>query len=207
MDYSLAPDVHACLSGDLIVFLDLKRDRYFAAPGGAFELDIPARRLRACNEEARLWGAKLLEQALVLESAAGVATPTPRFAATGLWPRRPAFAAALLWARSAVSKPFALRRALAELSARRRHATHDIPRARAEASLFASWRPLWPHPFKCLHDTLALAWFLSARRAACDIVFGVQARPFAAHCWAEIGGEILNDEAEYCASFDVILRA
>jgi hypothetical protein len=207
MDYCLAPDVHACLSGDLIVFLDLKRDRYFAAPGGAFALDIPARRLRACNEEARLWGAKLLAQALVLESVAVVATPTLGFAATRLWPKAPAFAAALLWARSAVNKPFALRGALAELSARRRHAPHDIPRARAEAALFASWRPLWPHPFICLNDTLALAWFLSARRAACDIVFGVQARPFAAHCWVETGGEVLNDEAEYCASFDVILRA
>lgn len=206
MDYHFAPDVHACRSDDLIVFLDVRRDRYFAAPGGACELDAPRRMLRASNEEGVRWGAKLLAQGLVRETAAAAEVTThasSRMIAS--LPEAPAYVAALLWAGAAVDRK-GLRRAIVELGKRRADTPVDPLRARSEAALFASWRPLWPRAFVCLHDTLALAWFLSARQASCEIVFGVQARPFAAHCWAEAGGEILNDEAEYCAAFDVILR-
>lgn len=206
MDYHFAPDVHACRSDDLIVFLDIGRDRYFAAPGDAWELDAPQRRLRACNEEGLRWGATLLAQGLVREAAA--AEPTTHLSSRRIvtLPKAPAYVAALLWAGAAVDQK-ELRRAIVELANRRAHIPLDLPRARGEAARFASWRPLWPRAFVCLHDTLALTWFLSARQARCEIVFGVQARPFAAHCWAEADGEVLNDEAEYCAAFDVILRA
>ncbi|MGE0662501.1 MAG: lasso peptide biosynthesis B2 protein [Hyphomonadaceae bacterium] len=208
MDYHFAPDVHACRSSDLIVFLDVGQDRYFAAPGDACELDAPRRMLRACNEEGLRWGAKLLAQGLVRETAAAVEVMPHRSPLKTVWlPKTPAYIAALLWAGAALDRRRGLGRAIEELSKRRADTPVDSLRARSEAALFASWRPLWPRAFVCLHDTLALTWFLSARRASCEIVFGVQARPFAAHCWAEAGGEVLNDDAEYCAAFDVILRA
>lgn len=208
MDYHFAPDVHACRSSDLIIFLDVGRDRYFATPGDAWELDARQRTLRACNEGGLRWGAELLAQGLVRETAAAVEVMPHRSSLNIVsLPKAPAYIAALLWAGAALDRRRGLRRAIEELSKRRAHTPVDPLRARSEAALFASWRPLWPRAFVCLHDTLALAWFLSARQAHCEIVFGVQARPFAAHCWAEACGEILNDEAEYCAAFDVILRA
>jgi hypothetical protein len=205
MDYYLAPNVHACGSGDLIIFLDLERDRYFAAPRYALELDVPCRRIRAYAERGGGWDARILAQGLVRQRAHASPLHTRPRARAGLWPRGPAFVAALMWARFALDRPLALCAALAELRARRTHAP-DSASARREADVFASWRPLWPRRYVCLHDTLALAWFLSARGTGCEVVFGVQARPFAAHCWAEIEGAVLNDEAEYCASFDVIVR-
>ncbi len=203
MDYHLAPNVHACLSGDLIIFLDLERDRYFAAPGAALELDVSSRRIRAHNGRGRDWEARILAQGLAHERAAASAPHVRPRARVRLWPKGRAFVAALMWARSVVDRPLALCAALAELRARR---TPDQSGARRETETFAAWRPLWPRRYVCLHDTLALAWFLSARATGCEVVFGVQARPFAAHCWAESEGAVLNDEAEYCASFDVILR-
>ncbi|MGE0742295.1 MAG: lasso peptide biosynthesis B2 protein [Hyphomonadaceae bacterium] len=206
MEYHLAPDVHACSSGDLIVFLDLGRDRYFAAPGNVLELDASLRRVRARADDAGSWTTKLVSQGLVQESvpaAAAVLTPITE----PILPRPIAFTAALLWAAKAVDRPFALRPALAMLQRRRAGSSLDPKVTATEAALFASWRPLWPRAFVCLHDTLALRRFLAARGSACDAVFGVQGRPFAAHCWAECEGVVLNDEPEYCASFDVILRA
>jgi len=207
MTYYLAPDVHACRSGDFIIFLDVRNDRYQAAPAGVLELDLCGRRLCAHDEEGRQWGAKVLAQGLALKSPpADVAVSPAPLKPAHERPKALAFVAALLWAGRAVDAPLGMHHALRALRARRTHAPVDLSRARTEAALFQSWRPLWPRTFVCLHDTLALAWFLSARRVGCEIVFGVQARPFAAHCWAEAGGAVLNDEAEYCASFDVILR-
>lgn len=206
MEHYLAPDVHACCSGDLIIFLDVRRDRYFASPRAVFELDVLGRRLRVCNQDSQRWVAKVQAQGLVCDGASYEQAPA---LATGplLLPQRIAFVASLLWAGIKVDTRGALHGALAALRARRMRLRPCDERAVAEAAQFAAWRPLWPRPFVCLHDTLALSWFLSARGAVCEIVFGVQGRPFAAHCWAEAGGEPLNDEPEYCGSFDVILRA
>lgn len=205
MDYHLAPDVHACRSGDLIIFLDVRNDRYFASPLGALELDWPARSIRAQGEKGLHWTAKLVAQGLLQDGPPAPALAQEVETALTL-PRSIAFATALLWAGRMVDQPFALRRALTTLRRRPMRAAHEGREAATEAALFASWRPLWPRPFVCLHDTFALARFLSARGAASEIVFGVQGRPFAAHCWAECDGAVLNDEPEYCASFDVILR-
>jgi hypothetical protein len=204
MDYYLAPDVHACSSGELIVFLDLRRDRYFAAPARSFELDTRGRRLCALSEAGDRWGAKLVAQDLVRDSAASSDTSTAPARRVLLLPPSIAFLSALLWARGVVDTPLALGNALTTLRARRGPVAAGD--GKKLAKLFASWRPLWPRAYVCLHDTLALAWFLSARGASCDVMFGVQGRPFSAHCWAEIGGEVVNDEPEYCHAFDVILR-
>jgi hypothetical protein len=205
MDYYLAPDVHACCSGDLIVFLDVRRDRYFASPRDTFELDVLGRRLCVRTEEGKGWAAKVQAQGLVCDSASN-----DQATASSVWlvslPRPMAFIASLLWAARAVDTRLALSGALTALRARRAQLPHCHKKAAAETAQFVAWRPLWPRPFVCLHDTLALSWFLSARGAGCEIVFGVQGRPFAAHCWAEAEGKPLNDEPEYCSSFDVILR-
>ena len=205
MDYHLSPDVHACNSGDLIIFLDLGKDRYFASPRRLLELDPCARSIRLQGEEGRCWTERLVAQGLVQGTAPAPREPLTSTAALIL-PRSVAFTSALLWAGQAVDRPFALRRALTALRRSREFSSLYHKKAATEAALFASWRPLWPRAFVCLHDTLALARYLSARGSACDVVFGVQGRPFAAHCWAEFEGAVLNDEPEYCSSFDVILR-
>lgn len=206
MDLFLRHDVYACRSGRLLVFLDVANDRYFAAPNHALELDAARRIVRTRGEDGALWGGKLLQKRLVInEPPAAVIRPHAK-GVMRVWPAPLAFVAALAWARTPVDQPGALRGALDELSARRAVAPADAQRAVAEADRFRAWRPLWPRSYVCLYDTLALAWFLLCRGASCDVAFGVQAEPFAAHCWAEVERRVLNDDEDYCASFDVIFR-
>jgi hypothetical protein len=50
--------------------------------------------------------------------------------------------------------------------------------------------PLFPI---CLRDSLALIDFLALHGWAADLVIGVEAAPFSAHCWVQSGGCALNE--------------
>jgi Transglutaminase-like superfamily len=58
---------------------------------------------------------------------------------------------------------------------------------------------------ECLYDSLALLEFLARRRVYPDWVFGVQTRPFAAHCWVQHGGIVFNDTVEHVSGFTPIM--
>ena len=57
----------------------------------------------------------------------------------------------------------------------------------------------------CLTDSLALASFLSRRSVSWQLVFGVKLDPFAAHCWLQDDGAVLNDAADSVSTFTPIL--
>ena len=59
---------------------------------------------------------------------------------------------------------------------------------------------------RCLLTTLALSEFLFRYRVRPQWVIGVQARPFAAHCWLEQGSWVLNDTVERVRRYTPILR-
>lgn len=48
---------------------------------------------------------------------------------------------------------------------------------------------------RCLPRSIALALCLAARGCRAQVVIGVKLAPFAAHCWAQSGDEVLNDTA------------
>lgn len=58
---------------------------------------------------------------------------------------------------------------------------------------------------RCLARSFALARHLTARDVACDLVFGVSMDPFAAHCWIQHDGVILNDHLDHVQTFTPIL--
>lgn len=58
---------------------------------------------------------------------------------------------------------------------------------------------------RCLARSFALARHLTARDVACDLVFGVSMDPFAAHCWVQHDGVILNDHLDHVRTFTPIL--
>ncbi len=74
----------------------------------------------------------------------------------------------------------------------------ELPRFRAARRLV----PLKPN---CLPDSLALAAFLFRRDIGCQLVFGVKLDAFAAHCWLEIDGAVLNESADSVAGFTPIM--
>jgi hypothetical protein len=70
---------------------------------------------------------------------------------------------------------------------------------------FNNLRPLYPRPYLCLFDSLALLEFLSGYHSYPRIVFGVVADPFQAHCWLQDGSVLLNDDLERVGRYKPIL--
>lgn len=61
------------------------------------------------------------------------------------------------------------------------------------AAAFRNARLYVPIDTCCLLDSIAMVMFLAKRELHADLVFGVTADPFSAHCWAQYGTTILND--------------
>lgn len=81
----------------------------------------------------------------------------------------------------------------------------DFDRARPLLALFASLRLLYPRPYLCLFDSLALIHFLARFDLYPDWVFGVRADPFEAHCWVQAGSVALNDTVERVSALTPIM--
>lgn len=73
-------------------------------------------------------------------------------------------------------------------------------------SIFHNIRPVVPIPRNCYLDSLALIQFLNFYDIKCELIFGVIADPFYAHCWVEWGGLCLNDRSDVPSSLVPILR-
>lgn len=101
-------------------------------------------------------------------------------------------------------------RMLARIERRRlRHrspaATHNVIDLSRLIAAFRNLRPLYPRPYLCLFDSLALLEFLASYRSFPHVVFGVVADPFQAHCWLQEDGVVLNDDLERVRRFEPIL--
>ena len=72
-------------------------------------------------------------------------------------------------------------------------------------AVFNHLRPLYPRPYLCLFDSLALLEFLAGYHCYPRIVFGVVADPFQAHCWLQEGDVLLNDDLEQVGKYKPIM--
>jgi hypothetical protein len=203
--------VRACIDGANLVFLDLRRDRYWS---------VPARTAPSIagvtDAEARqgLSVPRLLDLELI-EYADGDVASSPRRARA---PERKleypgdvdpslrdgiAFLAACIGA----SRTLSLRRLdlaldfLARRKAGLRNAATDAERA---VGVFEHLRHWYPRKRVCLFDSVALMHFMLAKGLAPNIVLGVRTMPFAAHCWLELDGVLVGDTSDHCASFTPI---
>jgi hypothetical protein len=103
-----------------------------------------------------------------------------------------------------------LRRTLARIEQRRIRsrstaAVNDIQDIVGLMAAFKDLRPLYPRPYLCLFDSLALLEFLAGYHSFPRIVFGVVADPFHAHCWLQEGNMVLNDDLERIGHYKPIL--
>lgn len=199
--------VCAVAHGDWLIFLDLARNRYQAttldqAPelvsSGPNQIDL--------TRESR-------QHSLLREGLVSVVTrehqPAPhRRIDQVTWRDLFLTIAASIWA-SRIVRRGALLEAfyrLSERKARLGKSVPDLATAALNHSRFAAARIWFPAAYVCLFDSLALMRFLLARDVRADLVFGVRSRPFAAHCWVEVDGIILDDGGEACHSFAEIAR-
>jgi len=82
---------------------------------------------------------------------------------------------------------------------------HGSASASRLVGAFKMLRPLYPRPYLCLFDSLALLEFLAGYHFFPHVVFGVVADPFEAHCWLQEGATIINDDLERVGKFKPIL--
>lgn len=213
---ALAPSVHACADNDELILLDLRANRYLGArrasrADGVAVAGLPAAAsciarasaealiqrgviIEGTREEAALdEGASIRRKAVLDRHARANASQCLSFARAGLWA-------------DLVVRTGELQRAAAWIRRAKTSEPRHAALGHALASAFMNLRPWYPARRVCLFDSLALMRFMLERRARADLVFAVRARPFAAHCWVEAGGEALNDFYDCHAAFTPILR-
>lgn len=81
----------------------------------------------------------------------------------------------------------------------------QLPKIQQAMAIFERCRPWFPKQRICLFDSLALVEFMARLELYPDWVFGVMEAPFAAHCWVQGGGYVINDEAERIRAYTPIM--
>ncbi|MGH8285650.1 MAG: lasso peptide biosynthesis B2 protein [Steroidobacteraceae bacterium] len=225
--YLLLKHVYACLSGEQLVLLDLKADRYFALE--CTEAAALAPLVRGWPVQADGSGGgdetmvrELLSRSLLTqdESAGKDAMPVAVDTAEAelflddtvpLLNARRVTTALVATTRAAVlMRCTALARIVRGVSRRKRlrggAPAPAVEELRELVSVFDYLRPfLFSARDGCLLDCLALSEFLAPHGLFPTWVFGVRTKPFAAHCWLQHDGVLLNDCIERTGSFTPIM--
>lgn len=231
--YALADHVFVCVNGEHLVLLDVREDRYWALEAaqtsglGALVGGWPVRSPEAADIETPtpetaaaidvLRGRGLLTDGVPPgKDATPVAALRPgRELITDSDAARGAGSAWSFLAASAIAK-FALRTWAFERVIRRvrrrkaamapKAASLDVERARLLVEAFMRYRVfLFSSKNECLYDSLALLEYLARHGIYADWVFGVQTRPFAAHCWVQHGDIVFNDTVEHVSGYTPIM--
>jgi hypothetical protein len=219
MGYELASGVHACLADRSVFFLDIHRDRYCRADGHTAE--ILADRAResstgASSELDRLVEAGLLAQRPGPDTLSLCRKSAPASDLHGDWPARPAPRAGevmrlaiLTGAVQALLRLRSFRTALLWTSQTPVSEAESRPSRALVAEQVARFqvaRAVLPLTPRCLLDSLVLLRATRQQGLATELVIGVRPLPFAAHCWVEVHGIVLNGSREGVSCFQPILN-
>jgi hypothetical protein len=233
--YALADHVFVCVNGEHLVLLDVKEDRYWALEAaqtsglGAWVGGWPIQAPDAEGGEAPtpeteaaievLRGRGLLTDSVPpgKDATPVSATPPERELLTdseqaasrngGSWW---SFFIASALAKIAL-RTWAFERVIRRVRQRKatlapKVAPLDVERARVLVETFMRYRIfLFSSRNECLYDSLALIEFLARNGIYADWVFGVQTRPFAAHCWVQQGDTVFNDTVEHVSGYTPIM--
>lgn len=219
MLWRILPHASVCIASDRIFLFDRRQDRYFAVP------QPPADTMRRWLESKAAGNipepcAALLSRAGVLRT--GDSAPT---ACLGETVRIPQGLVTPAWTDAAKSLPrlriaalvtatwvsLRTRRLEAILAGRTQRVvgcrTGDIEDLHARAAAFDRARTFTPIARRCLLDSLALDRWLADGDFEYQLVFGVAARPFEAHCWLQSREAILTDGYDHVSRFTPIFVA
>lgn len=224
MAYALRKGLHYCDAGGQLVFMDLKNDAYFLLKG------TPEKAFRTYLAEDRVSGDALdclLEHGLLTQSnaapaAAGpLSVPVPMRSVSELAPaRRKTRVTTVLevaWLIYNTRRKLRTRKisdVLKEHLAFRPTAAcrgefgseaYDLTDLAHATDQYRAARRLVPIEPSCLLDSLALHRFLAKRDLESRLVFGVNAEPFSAHAWLQIGDLTLNETVSYARMHTPIL--
>ncbi|MDQ8757405.1 lasso peptide biosynthesis B2 protein [Sphingosinicella sp. LHD-64] len=216
MPFKIRRGLSWCRCAGRIVFLDLAADRYFCLSPcvqPAFE------RMLAGDDRPDRAVQALIDQRVLVPagSGSGDPRPAPRPARGDLLAGSPLAAppAALVAAFAAHYKAMALLRCyrLADIvgrieADRRRPGLHGEAareKARRIAAAFAIAGAWLRVDGRCLPRALALLSVCRRHGVRADLVFGVRLDPFTAHCWVQLGDEVLVGDYEQVRVYTPIL--
>ena len=225
--YTLKDHVFVCAHDGHVVILDLRGDRYYTLdPDNAGSLagavrgwPVQVPTAVAEDEVAKA----LLEQGILSEPAEAGKDATPvvvHAPSHEILPQEFGERPPLRWhtiaqfLRSTAASAIAIRRWPLERvidRVKKRNEVHreeapDVEEAQRLVTLFAAMRPvLFSARDACLFESLALSEFLARHGVHPTWIFGVQARPFAAHCWLQLDGSVLNDTVDHVIGYTPIM--
>lgn len=206
-DHRLPDDLTFCMVGERPIFLDLKGDRYFQLTGQAERAFLSWKSLDAVTHDDL---AILIDRGILTPTESSSTRPVrsvphARLSALessgtgakfGIGVFLEVFALVYLTQIQLKTIGF---KATATRAHDRPHDPAigteglDLRRATEAARGFLLARKLVPLNTCCLLDSLAMASFLRRRKLSVDVVIGVTADPFTAHCWVQAADLVLND--------------
>lgn len=219
MNYRLRAGLHLCILGDHAFFLDTAAGRYFAAAGHLSAILIALVASGGSDEDGQLDVGSLVSCGLI-EGARGDEPFAPSrrvdpvdeaHCSTGVrisWHGVATAAIQQLKARAMTTRiTFADILTVIEQRGRggvqrageHRFSLDELAAAHAKAGLFLG------HADRCLPRSLALLLAAYADGHHPDFVIGVRNHPFAAHCWVQAKGKVLNDNLDHARLFTPIL--
>jgi hypothetical protein len=227
--YTLSEHVHACETGGVLVFLDLRHDLYFSLDRATSELFAPVLSGQQIGRELDGESSRLLERTVdvllaqkliaadgesdeqcyrVKLDRATRSLATARYSSLSNIPKRwwvDFFSASTLAASKLRWWPIG--RAVASIRDRRHTSASaaDLEKTAELMAAYRSLRPLYPKPYVCLFDSLAALEFLARHQCFPHWVFAVKASPFGAHCWLQEDGAVLNDSVENVSAYTPIM--
>jgi hypothetical protein len=234
--YALADHVFVCVSGEHLVLLDVKEDRYWALdaaqtaglsslvsgwpvndPNTAEDPDAPSAQTAGAVEVLQSRG--ILSSGIPPGKAATpvrAVAPVRELIAETEGASGPRSGSWLTFFTACAFAKFAMRawpfeRVIGRVQRRKRLAGSQVGKLDAEhasklVEAFNHYRIFMFSPKdECLYDSFALLEYLSRYGIYADWVFGVQTRPFAAHCWVQHGDIIFNDTVEHVSGFTPIM--
>lgn len=216
MPYALRTGLTFCTIGNTVLFLDLPGDRYFRLPdrlNSAFQTLVAGEPLEG-EALALLVAAGLIEPVAVPSPIHPVSHDLPAIGSPAIanGPFRLGDVARVIAVQHRVERKLArssLSAVLGELSRRRDNcAAGNFALGSGAACVVRAFefaRLLRSAANRCLPRSIALAMCLAREGARADVVLAVKLGPFAAHCWTQIGDQVLNDTPEEVARFTPIL--
>lgn len=210
--YRLNRHVRGCIDCEHVVFLDLRRNRYWSVPlRSAPRIDgLTPVEHEGRGKTNRLLLLDLIEPSITPSLALQITrSPAPESRIEPQTDIRPSTREQLSFWFACASASRALGakrldRTLEGLKWRKQHARPPRLAPARLVGIFEGLRPWYPHRRICLFDALALMYFALANGLRPDLVLGVRTAPFAAHCWIEIDERLAGDLSDHCASFTPI---
>jgi hypothetical protein len=212
MGYRMREGLAFCITGGRSIFLDIEADRYF---GLKRDWDHAFQALVADGSSGPQL-ASLVSAGILIEAEAQTKLTVPVIPVASremvVSARKPSLRLITKFVFAQFQAAIALRtEALAKImdgidqgTSVRADATGAEPLWEPLVAAFFASSPLRPRSGHCLSSSIAFMRVARSLGYKPQLILGVCAAPFSAHCWVQAGDHVLNDRVENIRSFEPI---